>query len=117
MVGALLALGGGVWFIIGPAISLLWAANAGGLVHVGVGAPIGGHAHAAAEAIGLFYGLGALVTVLAVFAIARLAWRPGLREGPAVASDSRAIRPAPAATPATRVESPSRIREGEPAVR
>jgi hypothetical protein len=114
VVGGWLALAGGVWFIVGPAISLLWASRTGGLLRSGVGAPIGGQDRTAAEAIGLFYGLGALITTLAVFAIGRFVWRPGLVD--AAASPTPPIPPAAAATPSTQAESPSGIREREPAV-
>jgi hypothetical protein len=112
VVGGWLALAGGVWFIVGPPISLVWATPAGDLLHSGVGAPIGGHDRAAAEAIGMFYGLGVLITAISAYAIARFATRPALAE-PSV---PQAPRRAPATEPAlqgTRAEPPSRTRERE----
>jgi hypothetical protein len=112
VLGGWLALAGGIWFIVGPSISLVWGTPVGGLLHSGVGAPIGGHDRAAAEAIGMFYGLGILITALAVFAIARFVSRPALAE-PGVAPPARR---APATEPAlqgTRAEPPSRTRERE----
>jgi hypothetical protein len=115
VLGASLALAGGVWFIVGPAVSMVWTTRAGGLLHVGVGAPIGGHNRAAAEAIGLFYGLGVFIIVLAAFALARFVWRPGLSERPLAASRSPRVTPAPA-EPATQAEPPARVRDREHAL-
>ena len=72
---AWLALFAGVWFVVGPSFSLLWAHAPAGPLYSGIGAPIGGHDRAAAEAIGFFYGVGVLVIALAAFAIARFAYR------------------------------------------
>lgn len=70
--GAWLALAGGVWFVTGPAISELWG-NPGPAAPIG--APFGGNMLHTAEYIGFFYGLGAVVTALAAFALGRLAVR------------------------------------------
>jgi len=74
--GAWLALAGGIWFVIGPAVGLFWAGSSAGLLHAGIGAPIGGNDRAAVEAIGYFYGLGAVVGGLAAFALGRLSIVP-----------------------------------------
>jgi hypothetical protein len=72
LAGAGLALAGGLWLLIGPSISLVWAHSTGGLLHSGIGTPLGGHDRAAAEAIGFFYGLGVLIAVIAAFEIGKL---------------------------------------------
>jgi hypothetical protein len=72
-----LALAAGVWFAVGPSISLLWHHDANP-----IGAPIGGYIRAAAEQVGYFYGLGVVIAALAAFAIGRFVSRP-LRGAPA----------------------------------
>jgi hypothetical protein len=76
LAGGSLALAGGVWFVVGSSVSLLWASHSGTVLLSGVGTPLGGHDRAAAEAIGFFYGLGALITLLSAFALARFAMLP-----------------------------------------
>ena len=61
-VGALLALAGGVWFAIGPTISLLWAADAYGLPH-------GHKATRVLELLTYHTGLGALIATFAAYAL------------------------------------------------
>jgi len=68
--GAELALAGGVWFVVGQITSTLW--------HHGTsaaGTAFGGTTRRFLEEIGFFYGLGAVVTALAAFALGRLAVR------------------------------------------
>ena len=81
--GGWLALMGGVWFLLGPSISLLWSHATGGPLHSGIGTPLGGHDRAALEFIGFFYGLGALITAFSALAIGRFASRPGVVDRPA----------------------------------
>jgi hypothetical protein len=69
--GGLLALAGGVWFVIGPSMSMLWHHGT-----VATGAPVGGTALRTAEWIGFFYGTGALITLLAAYALGFLAALP-----------------------------------------
>ncbi|MDR7299990.1 PRC-barrel domain containing protein [Haloactinomyces albus] len=70
--GAWLALVGGIWFLTGPSIALLWGSG-------GPGAPYGATAGSTIirmfEQLGYFYALGALITTLAAFALGRLAVR------------------------------------------
>jgi hypothetical protein len=66
-----LAIAAGAWFAIGPAVSLLWH-SAGNPI----GAPMGGHIRRAAEWVGYFYGLGALIVAFAAFAMGRFFSRP-----------------------------------------
>lgn len=68
--GAWLALAGGVWFVIGQAMSELW--NDGTSE---AGRALGGTGHRVAEELGYFYGLGALIVALSAFALGRLAVR------------------------------------------
>ncbi len=70
--GAWLALSGGIWFTIGPVISQLWRAGGPGAP---IGEPFGATWWQVLEQLGYFYGLGALVTALAAFALGRLTVR------------------------------------------
>lgn len=70
--GAWLALTGGIWFTVGPVISQLWRAGGPGAP---IGEPLGATWWQMLEQIGYFYGLGALVTALAAFALGRLSMR------------------------------------------
>ncbi len=70
--GAWLALAGGIWFTIGPVISQLWGARGPGGP---IGEPLGTNGMQVLEQLGYFYGLGALVTALAAFALGRLTVR------------------------------------------
>lgn len=67
--GALLALLGGVWFVIAPSLHPLWAGQSmgGGMVHMqSVGS-------AALSAIGYHYGTGALIIGLAAWTLGTVA--------------------------------------------
>ncbi|MBA2471936.1 MAG: hypothetical protein H0V41_06710 [Pseudonocardiales bacterium] len=70
--GAWLALIGGIWFTVGPVISQLW--RVGGLA-APIGAPLGGNVLQLLEQLGYFFGLGAVVTALAAFALGRMTVR------------------------------------------
>jgi hypothetical protein len=70
VLGAWLALAGGIWFAVGPAVSMLWhGANS---VYAPIGAPLNSKNVQFLELLGYFYGLGALATALAGFALGRL---------------------------------------------
>jgi hypothetical protein len=69
-IGAWLALVGGLWFVIGPAFSLLWD---GGGPGAPIGRPLGEEGLRVTELLWSFYGLGALTTAVAAFALGRLA--------------------------------------------
>lgn len=71
--GSWLALVGGVWLLLGPSVSLFWGHTAPGVLQSGIGTPLGGHYRTAAEMIGAFYGVGALITMIAAFALGRFA--------------------------------------------
>ena len=54
----------GAWFVVGPLIAPTWDANA-------VGTPVGGTRMTAVEQIGIFFGLGAAIVLLAATAVGR----------------------------------------------
>ena len=70
--GAWLALTGGIWFIIGPVLSQLWGGGGPGSP---IGPPLGTNLVQALAQLGYFYGLGALITALAVIALGRISVR------------------------------------------
>jgi hypothetical protein len=68
--GAWLGIVGGAWFAVGQTFSGLWnhgTSQAGGA--------LGTTGHRVAEQLGYFYGLGALITAIAAFALGRIAIR------------------------------------------
>jgi hypothetical protein len=69
-IGAWLALVGGIWFVIGPAFSLLWD---GGGPAAPIGRPLGDEGVRVTELLWSFYAVGALITALAASALARIA--------------------------------------------
>lgn len=71
-IGAWLALAGGVWFVIGPTMSILWGGNGPATP---IGRPLGPSGLAVLELLGYFYALGALMITLAALALGRLAVR------------------------------------------
>lgn len=91
IVGGWIALAAGVWFLIGPSLSLLWHGTAPGFLSSGIGAPIGGPDRAAIDAIGFFYGIGAVITAFSAFAIGRFASRPSLAEREILAAESGGV--------------------------
>jgi hypothetical protein len=89
--GAWLAMAGGAWFAVGPAVSRLWEHGAGP-----IGAPLFGHIRQTFELIGYFYGLGVVIVGLAAFALGRFVTRPALVAEP-VAAEPVAAEPEPVA--------------------
>ena len=72
MFGALLALAAGLWFIVGPNVSMLW--NDGNVI---VGPPMGAHnITRTLEWIGFFYGVGGLITMFSSYALGFMAALP-----------------------------------------
>ena len=67
--GAWLAALAGAWFVIGPALSTVWASS--GFPQIGV--PVGGTLLRAAEQIGFFAGLGAAIIFFGALALGRMA--------------------------------------------
>jgi hypothetical protein len=68
--GSWLALAGGVWFVIGPVMSMLW--NGG---QMQTGQALGGTNHQVAEWLVYFYGVGAAITAVAGIALGRVTTR------------------------------------------
>jgi hypothetical protein len=62
--GAWLAIAAGAWFVVGPLLAPAWRANY-------LGSPVGDRTDVAVEGIGMFYGLGAAIILLAAFAAGR----------------------------------------------
>jgi hypothetical protein len=90
--GSLLALAGGLWFVAGPTVSMLW--NDGDLA---TGAALGDTGTRVLEWIGFFYGTGALITLLASYELGFLAALPVTGEaGVPAAIDERDRVAAPA---------------------
>lgn len=72
-VASWMAMAGGAWFAVGPAVSRLWEHGPGP-----IGAPLFGHTRQTFELIGYFYGLGIVVMGLAAFALGRVVTRQAL---------------------------------------
>ena len=69
----LLALAGGVWFVVGPTLSKLW--TSGSALAGQAGNPAGSESRQVLELLTMFYGAGAAIIALAAFALGRLAVR------------------------------------------
>ena len=69
--GGLLALAGGLWFIVGPSVSMLWNGGA-----QATGAAIGDNGTRVLEWIGFFYGTGALISAFSAYGLGFLAALP-----------------------------------------
>ena len=102
--GALLALAGGVWFAIGPDVSLLWhAGGAQGIAH--------GHKFTRMlELVTYHTGLGVLIATFAAYALpgvtaARRTAEATTSGGAATAEPATTREPATTAEPATRTDS------------
>jgi hypothetical protein len=81
VIGGWMAIAAGVWFAIGPTVSLWWHAAGNP-----IGAPVGGHIRQGLELLGFFYLLGVAITALAAFATGRFVSRPRVAEEPFVAA-------------------------------
>jgi hypothetical protein len=81
LLGGWLALAAGVWFAIGPVVSLLWHSTGNP-----IGVPVGGHNRQMVELLGYFYALGVAIAALAAFAMGRFLSRPRVVEEPFVAA-------------------------------
>jgi hypothetical protein len=69
--GGLLALAGGLWFVVGPSVSMLWNDGA-----QATGAAIGDNGTRVLEWIGFYYGTGALITLFSAYGLGFLAALP-----------------------------------------
>jgi hypothetical protein len=81
LVGGWLAVAAGVWFAIGPTVSLLWDDSG-----APIGRPMGGRGQQSLELLGYFHALGVAIAVLAAFAMGRFVSRPRVAEEPFVAA-------------------------------
>jgi hypothetical protein len=88
VLGSWLAIVGGAWFVVGPAVSRTWEHTLGP-----IGGPMFGPTRQMLELVGYFYGLGALIVALGAFALGRFVSRPAL-----VVAEP-AAEPAPTAEP------------------
>lgn len=107
-IGALLAIIGGVWFVIGPSIYPVWAgAGMMGMhsMHM-MGAPTQSTGMRALEAVGYHYGTGAAIAVLASVAFGLLLATARAVAPSGVAARPRERRPAFAPT-ATQTRAPA----------
>jgi hypothetical protein len=77
------ALAAGVWFAVGPSVSLLWHHTI-----YPIGTPAGGYTRQMIEWVGYFYGLGAAIIGLAAFAMGRFVSRPRIVEEPVMAAEA-----------------------------
>ena len=73
VLGAQLALAGGIWLIVGPTISHAWTDMPGALGQAGFAK--GGEARRTLEVLLYFYGVGAAITAIAGVALGRLSVR------------------------------------------
>ena len=92
--GGLLALAGGLWFIAGPSVSMLWNDGA-----PATGAAIGDTGTRVLEWLGFYYAVGGLITLFAAYGLGFLAALP--IEGEAVRDT------APATTAAAEPDAPA----------
>jgi hypothetical protein len=100
-----MAIVGGAWFAVGPAVSRLWEHGPGP-----IGVPLFGHTRQSFELIGYFYGLGVVVIGLAAFALGRVVTRQALVVVPEPEIETPTMEPQAAAS-----EEPVRT-DTEPAV-
>jgi hypothetical protein len=101
LLGGWLAVAGGIWFAIGPAVSLLWHGSG-----YPIGTPAGGHVRQMVEWLGYFFGLGVAISTLAAFAMGRFVSRPH------VVVDEAVVAADAADTAAADAEAPRRRRRG-----
>jgi hypothetical protein len=101
--GGLLALAGGLWFVAGPSVSMLW--NDG---TPATGAAIGDSGTRVLEWLGFYYGIGALITMFAAYGLGFLAALPVTGEAVRPRAEPAPAAPAPApAQPAEHDERPA----------
>jgi hypothetical protein len=73
VMGSWLAIAGGAWLAVGPAVSRVWEHDPGP-----IGGPLYGSARQTLELVGYFYGVGVLIAALSAFALGRFVSRPAL---------------------------------------
>jgi hypothetical protein len=117
-VAAWLGIAAGAWFVVGPLLAPLWRANY-------LGSPVGSRTDVAVEQIGMFYGLGAAIILLAAMAAGRFSV-VGVRDVALAPAHTERVAPAydePVTTPVERpvertavAEAPERVHNAGPAV-
>jgi hypothetical protein len=90
--GGLLALAGGLWFVAGPSVSMLWNHGA-----PATGAAVGDTGTRVLEWLGFHYGTGALITLLSAYGLGFLAALPVVDEAVPAAAPPAAAADAPPA--------------------
>jgi hypothetical protein len=95
------ALAAGVWFAVGPTVSLLWHHTI-----YAIGTPAGGYTRQMLEWVGYFYGLGAAIIGLAAFAMGRYFSRPRIVEEPVAAAEEVPVAAQAPVTEARAVDAP-----------
>jgi hypothetical protein len=109
--GALMAMLAGIWFVVGPSVSMLWENG-----DLGTGAALGDTGTRVLEWLGYFYGVGALITALGAYELGFMAALPvvdDVEARPAV--DRRRDRVAPRGRRRRRFLSRHRGRDEAPA--
>jgi hypothetical protein len=89
--GAVLAVLGGIWFVVGGTLSTMWAST----YSYSAGVPAGGTVLRAVEQIGFFSGLGVIIVLFAAMALGRLSIVAVRDARLAEASESFDEQPAP----------------------
>ena len=102
------ALAAGVWFAVGPTVSLLWHHTI-----YAIGTPAGGYTRQMLEWVGYFYGLGAAIIGLAAFAMGRYFSRPRIVEEPVRAAEEVPVAEQAPVTEARAVDAPVAERGAE----
>jgi hypothetical protein len=100
--GALTALAGGLWFIGGPTVSMLWNDGA-----IATGAAHGDSGVRVLEWIGFFYGTGGLITLFAAYGLGFLAALPVTGEAVAATAPAAPAGEAAEPAPATQTREPA----------
>lgn len=88
LAGGALALAAGVWFVVGPAVSLLWR---GTTDLFAIGRPLGGSSRAALELLASFYAVGVLISVAAIVGLAARAIELRMTEAEVEPDESRGV--------------------------
>ncbi len=95
VMGSWLAIIGGAWLAVGPAVSRVWEHGAGP-----IGQPLYGSSRQMLELVGYFYGVGVLIATLSAFALGRFVSRPALAVAESDDTDSRQVVFEPVSAPA-----------------
>ena len=108
---AWLAIAAGAWFVVGPLLAPVWRANY-------LGSPVGNRTDVSVEQIGMFYGLGAAIILLAAMAAGRFSVI-GIRDVALAPVHTERVAPVPAEPVETPVATtvagtPDRVAGAEP---